>query len=198
MPSEGPSLGSTGQLALDLLNTLRIQGGRTTDELAAPGALIAWLDAAGLLDAPERGAVARPLPVARILLGEAQRLRSDVASLVEAHRSGAAPQAHVIHALNRILASGPTHMVLVSRDGRSALGEHEAGAAPLAALAPIARSAASLLVHAAPDRIRRCGDDRCGRWFLDTSKGGRRKWCSMSTCGNRAKAARYRRRAAGG
>jgi len=194
---ESSSVDSAGQLAIDFLNTLRIQGGRLSDDLAGPGELFAWLDSAGLLDAPGRAAAARPLPVARILLGEAQRLRSDVASLVEAHRSGTAPEPHVIHALNRILAAGPTHVLLVSQDGRSSLGEHEVGAEPLSALAPIARSAASLLVHAAPDRIRRCDDDRCGRWFLDTSKGGRRKWCSMSICGNRAKAARYRRRASG-
>lgn len=198
MSSGDSSLESAGQLAIDFLNTLRIQGGRTTDDLAAPGALIAWLDAAGLLDSPGRADAVRSLPVARILLGEAQRLRSDVASLVDAHRSGTALEPHVVHALNRILAAGPTHMVVLAHDGRSALIEHEAGAGPLSALAPIARSAALLLVHTVPDRIRRCDDDGCGRWFLDTSKGGRRRWCSMSTCGNRAKAARYRRRAAGG
>jgi predicted RNA-binding Zn ribbon-like protein len=28
--------------------------------------------------------------------------------------------------------------------------------------------------------------------FLDTTKNGRRRWCDMATCGNRAKAARHR------
>ncbi|ALG09615.1 hypothetical protein AOZ06_24345 [Kibdelosporangium phytohabitans] len=40
------------------------------------------------------------------------------------------------------------------------------------------------------DRIRACG--RCGWLFLDSSRGGRRRWCSMSTCGNREKASRHR------
>lgn len=51
-----------------------------------------------------------------------------------------------------------------------------------------------LAVHALftlpPDRIRACG--RCGWLFLDSSRGGRRRWCSMSTCGNREKASRHR------
>ena len=45
-----------------------------------------------------------------------------------------------------------------------------------------------LAVHALftlpAERVRGCG--RCGWLFLDTSRGGRRRWCSMSTCGNRA------------
>ena len=43
-----------------------------------------------------------------------------------------------------------------------------------------------------PDRIRVCDSDTC-RWvFYDTSRTGRRRWCDMATCGNRAKAARHR------
>ena len=40
------------------------------------------------------------------------------------------------------------------------------------------------------ERVRGCG--RCGWLFLDASRGGRRRWCSMSTCGNREKASRHR------
>ena len=41
-------------------------------------------------------------------------------------------------------------------------------------------------------RVRRCADPRCGRVFQDETKNGRRRWCDMATCGNRAKAARHR------
>ena len=51
-----------------------------------------------------------------------------------------------------------------------------------------------LAVHAVftlpAERVRGCG--RCGWLFLDSSRGGRRRWCSMSTCGNREKASRHR------
>jgi predicted RNA-binding Zn ribbon-like protein len=44
-------------------------------------------------------------------------------------------------------------------------------------------------------RVRRCPGPECGWLFLDTS--GRRRWCSMSTCGSRVKMRRlYERRRA--
>jgi predicted RNA-binding Zn ribbon-like protein len=42
-------------------------------------------------------------------------------------------------------------------------------------------------------RVRRCADAGCTRVFHDESKNGRRRWCDMKSCGNRAKAARHRR-----
>jgi predicted RNA-binding Zn ribbon-like protein len=42
-----------------------------------------------------------------------------------------------------------------------------------------------------PDRIRQGDDETCVLWFLDTSKNGRRRWCSMARCGNRAKVAAH-------
>src|SRR3990172_7901865 len=40
----------------------------------------------------------------------------------------------------------------------------------------------------------RCADPRCARVFFDGSRNGKRRWCEMATCGNRAKAARHRRK----
>ena len=47
------------------------------------------------------------------------------------------------------------------------------------------------LVVSSPSRIRRCADPNCVLWFLDTSRSGTRRWCSMTGCGNRAKAKRH-------
>jgi predicted RNA-binding Zn ribbon-like protein len=41
------------------------------------------------------------------------------------------------------------------------------------------------------DRIRKCEHDQCILHFVDTSKAGKRRWCSMTTCGNRYKAQTY-------
>jgi hypothetical protein len=44
------------------------------------------------------------------------------------------------------------------------------------------------------ERMKACRADDC-RWaFLDTSKNRSRAWCSMDSCGNRAKVHAYRRR----
>lgn len=40
------------------------------------------------------------------------------------------------------------------------------------------------------ERLRSC--PRCGWLFLDTSRGGKRRWCSMQICGNREKVSRHR------
>ncbi|HJU65439.1 MAG TPA: CGNR zinc finger domain-containing protein, partial [Gemmatimonadaceae bacterium] len=60
---------------------------------------------------------------------------------------------------------------------------------------PIVESAAEALVLGELPRVRRCADLRCMRVFFDGTKNGKRRWCDMATCGNRAKAARHRRKA---
>lgn len=53
---------------------------------------------------------------------------------------------------------------------------------------PIARSAVVLLTSNLLRRVKQCpGCDDCGWLFLDTSKNGTRRWCSMADCGSRAK-----------
>ena len=58
-------------------------------------------------------------------------------------------------------------------------------------LAPVLWSAGDLLAGRRLDRVRRCANDQCLWLFLDDSKSGNRRWCSMSACGNRAKAHRH-------
>lgn len=40
-------------------------------------------------------------------------------------------------------------------------------------------------------RIRSCEHPECRLYFVDTSKSGKRRWCSMELCGNRQKAAEF-------
>ncbi|HUR15988.1 MAG TPA: CGNR zinc finger domain-containing protein, partial [Candidatus Limnocylindrales bacterium] len=62
------------------------------------------------------------------------------------------------------------------------------------AMARLAEAVARELTQGDSKRMRICANDEC-RWvFRDYSPAGRRKWCDMSTCGNRAKAARHRER----
>ena len=50
------------------------------------------------------------------------------------------------------------------------------------------------LLATRPDRIKACGGDGCVLWFLDTTRSGTRRWCSMAGCGNRTKVHRHRAR----
>jgi predicted RNA-binding Zn ribbon-like protein len=63
-----------------------------------------------------------------------------------------------------------------------------------ALLASLACDAVDLLGGPLAGRIRECAAGDCALLFLDTSRAGRRRWCSMATCGARAKMAAYRAR----
>lgn len=56
---------------------------------------------------------------------------------------------------------------------------------------PVARSAAELLTSEQLDLVRECEGAGCGSLFLDSSKNHSRRWCSMESCGNRAKVNRH-------
>lgn len=56
-------------------------------------------------------------------------------------------------------------------------------------LGEVSASAVDLLTRGPLDRIGECPS--CRWLFLDTSRNGRRRWCSMATCGSRDKARRY-------
>jgi hypothetical protein len=51
-----------------------------------------------------------------------------------------------------------------------------------------------LLEHLPADRTRVCSGSACGWVFIDRSKGGRRRWCDMATCGNAEKSRRHYQR----
>lgn len=62
----------------------------------------------------------------------------------------------------------------------------------------VARSAAELLTSEDLTLVRECAGYDCGRLFMDATKNRSRRWCDMSTCGNRAKMRRhYERRRSG-
>lgn len=54
--------------------------------------------------------------------------------------------------------------------------------------------AGALLLSRERERIGVCAGQGCGWFFVDRSKAGRRRWCSMAACGNRVKVREYRRR----
>ncbi len=41
------------------------------------------------------------------------------------------------------------------------------------------------------DRLKPCENDECVLLFVDKSKNKARRWCSMTTCGNKIKASRF-------
>jgi predicted RNA-binding Zn ribbon-like protein len=168
----------TGELAVDLANTLRPErDGSTTDLLLDRGGLARWLRGAG---APDD--VGYP---------ELHALRGHVRDLLAATVERRVLPRAAVAAVNRAAAVAP--MVAQLEAGRLVV---RAGASPPDTfLADVATSAITLVGGPGGHLLRRCGAPGCGRWFVASRP--RQTWCSPR-CGNRARLVRFhqRRRAA--
>ena len=121
---------------------------------------------------------------------EAIALRETLYSLFAAIADDAGPPANQLAALNHVLKATPARTDLRPADAGCAWHFHAAASGP-ALLAPVLWSAGDLLTGPRRSRVRSCANEKCRWLFLDDSKSGNRRWCSMSACGNRAKAHRH-------
>ncbi len=183
MPPPDPRPLPGEPLALDLLDTQFVLEGELVDLLAAPGTCAAWRHHAL---GPEAGAAGADGDAARAPLVEA---RAAIRAVAVAVPGPVPPEAR--EALDRALAPGRVRRSL-GPDGRPAVAVEVDDPA----WRPAVLAAYDLLDILAehPDRIRQCEHEKCVLWFLDTSRNGTRRWCTMARCGNRAKAERHYRR----
>ncbi len=183
-------------LALDFANTLDWRlGDRLADRLQCYADLVAWGRDAGLLDeGAARGLVeeaAGQPDAARRVLEEARRLREAILGIFDAVIAGLEPGRDDMAALNAALAKALPHLRVVRGEQGFAWAWEPAPGSLDSILWPLARASADLLVSDELDRVRVCSDDSCGWLFIDTTRNRSRQWCSMETCGNRAKARRH-------
>lgn len=169
-------------LCLDFVNTVNVRPTPTRDRLATAHDLVAWAEAAGH---PVSGESVRSAAAA---LPGLRRLRDIVHEVVSAVVDGVAlPQAPLAE-LTATYAQAITQAQWDDADDRVVVTwPHLQDASELAW--PVAASAVDLLRTGPLQRLGRCPG--CGWLFLDTSRNGQRRWCSMATCGSRTKAARY-------
>ena len=175
-------------LAINFINTRRMIEGQLTDTLQSDSDVKAWLRR---LEAP----VAKgSLPFNNgVLLQKARALREIALSAVKDRKAGKKPS---LIALNRFLAEAPSHAVLTTDDARSIRVNRVYGKETVEAfLAPVAEAVADLLADRDFDLVRHCEGNPCVMWFYDRTKGHRRRWCTSTGCGNRAKVAAFRARA---
>ena len=194
--------------ALDFLNTLAIPVDVEVEWLGSGEDLLAWLEAAKLLDQAaldEVRALATPEQLDAVA-AQARALREWLRGFVQRHRGKplARSAEGELEPLNGLLARDRTFTQIVARakadmrDGDAALKlvarRRWQSAADL--LLPIAQAIAELVTTADFAEVKHCEGPTCVLHFLDTTRGGRRRWCSMAVCGNRAKQAAHRDRAA--
>jgi predicted RNA-binding Zn ribbon-like protein len=170
-------------LCLEFVNTRYWRGQPApTETLKQAEDLAAWAAGAFAKDV-------HPLP--RREFERALELRETLYRVFDATARGKAPAATDLQALNAGLAAAPARTALRrERGGGFAWDVDSRAATAFGLLAPVLWSAGDLLTGRI-DKVKRCANPECGWLFYDDSRAGKRRWCSMSACGNRAKARRH-------
>jgi len=191
----GPFDWSGGHPALDLVNTL--------DERPLPSPIENLVTYADLVRFAELAKLIEPSVARRLrsLTGPAcARVATQVRKLRErlhdvlaaAHARRSIPQADLEAIGRAIRTTHAARAVVMSTAARPATHRWSRPIAPEVLLHACALSIEDLLVNVDRKRIRKCGASDCAVYFVDTSKGHRRQWCSMKNCGNREKQRRWR------
>lgn len=189
------------RLAIDFGNTVVAADG-AGDGLRSWSDLVDFLVAAGQLDgrrASQVKALAEgdPEGTARVLR-QAVALRDAIRRVVGALAEETPIEAESVQPINSVLRVTEGHDELVEAEDRWRLGFVRREQRLEWLLAGIARSAAELVEEGPGAPVRKCARAECILHFYDTSRTGRRRWCSMAVCGNRSKVAAFagrRRRA---
>ncbi|HEX8816964.1 MAG TPA: ABATE domain-containing protein [Terriglobales bacterium] len=176
-----------GNLALDFVNTVGNRLGTSRDYLSTLAELNRWARLATLL--PQRPSLTlntRQLEKIRCIREELYRLFLPLAS------SSRLPAASLAKLNERFARVAHKRQLRSEKNGVVWIWDTRTDDADYI-LAPVLLSSTTLLAEHLFPKIRQCQGDTCGWLFLDRSPSGHRRWCSMSDCGNRAKASRHYR-----
>ncbi|GAA0265015.1 CGNR zinc finger domain-containing protein [Actinomadura nitritigenes] len=155
------------------------------ERLREPADLKRWYREYGLLD--------EPVAVTPTGLDTARALREAIHRVAHAVMAGRPAAVQDESTITVAAAAPPLIPVLHEGTGRLAL---PVGGGEEAALSTVARDAIDLFTGTAAGRIRECASPECALLFVDTSRPGRRRWCSSAACGSKDRSAAYRRRKA--
>ncbi|WP_098024340.1 ABATE domain-containing protein [Streptomyces sp. st115] len=187
-----------GALCLELLPTGGPGPLAYFEVLNEPADLVRWAEESrlpdGLAAVAGDGLAVDGLAVSRAEVADARALRDALWRLAEGYVRGAPPGPDDLATLNDAAAHPPLTARLTADGGRA----WAAGGTGTGLLSTVARDAVDLFTGAHAHRIRACGAHDCRLLFVDTSRPGKRRWCSMERCGNRAKVRAHRVRLTAG
>lgn len=179
-------------VVLDFVNTRPLQDGEPIELLPDFNALLRWFHAAGLLETREMSDLKQRWgrsAASHRTLEAMRRWRERLRKQILTWENGGAVYQSTIDELNQLTADHPMRNQLTKNGKKLSAALHFKLQNPDDLFAPLAHAAAMLFANADRDRVRKC--NQCVLHFLDTSKKGTRRWCSMQLCGNRLKVAAY-------
>lgn len=174
-------------LALDLLNTEMRVGNEAVDLWRSGDDVHTWLERCGLVANTSIAAAEK-----QTLLMQARELRTLARQLIEQWKDG---QMGDVRPLNKFLdtyTSAP--QVMTNDNGRLVMTRVAKADLVANLLGPVAEAIAQLLTEGEVDLVKKCAHPECILWFYDRTKAHKRRWCSMASCGNRYKAAQFRKK----
>ena len=189
-------------LALDFLNSAATPAGGRVEWLRDGADLLDWLERAGAIDAATAARFRAGAGGPAALDGsaaEARQLRAWLRGFVGRHKGLRLEAAAVaeLGPLNGLLARADGYgQVAAEPEADGLRWQRERRWAPEQLLQPLAEAIGDLVCTADFRLVRACEGVACTLVFLDRTKAHSRRWCSMAVCGNRAKAAAHRARAA--
>ncbi|MDT0309152.1 CGNR zinc finger domain-containing protein [Streptomyces sp. DSM 44917] len=172
-----------GALCLELLPTGGPGPLARWEVLRAPADLVAWAESSRLDPTPR-------LTVSPQDVAAARRLRDALWRAATALAGGLPPAPGDLAEVNAA-AARPSLVPALAPDGTLAWAGDPDGRA---LLSTVARDAVRLFTGPHAGRVRECAGENCALVFVDTSRPGRRRWCSMERCGNRHKVRALRAR----
>ena len=181
------------ELVLDFVNTRPVQDGEPMELLKDFGAVLRWFQAADLLNSKQAARLERQwagTTTAAHKATEAMKdLRERLRAEILAWEEGRVIHGSTINELNGLMGAHPMLTRLTTNGTAYSTESWFEVREPTDLFAPLAQGAATLFATEDRSRVRKC--DNCVLHFLDTSKKGTRRWCSMQLCGNRFKVAAY-------
>jgi predicted RNA-binding Zn ribbon-like protein len=183
-----------GVLCLDFVNTIPDRfDGSNRDHIQTLHDLIYWARKAKVIDGAgstslEKAASANERK-AKEFLTEAIQLRSLIYSLFQPVSQQQKLRSPDLEQFNKLVSKYfPFLQLAAERDGFAEQWSFESNHF-YSITAPIVKSAYDLLLSDKLGRVKQCPN--CGWLFLDATKNGKRRWCSMQDCGNAVKALEY-------
>ena len=193
--SADPFEWSGGHPALDLVNTLDERPcDQPIENLASYRDLVRFAELSGLIE-PALAAKLRirTEPACSRVAKRARELREHVHGVLAAvHKRKPMSQRDLDAIACAVRAARAARSLVASSSGGLATYRWSHPAAVEIPLHACALSVESLLTDVDRGRIGKCGASDCDVYFVDTSRGHRRQWCSMKNCGNREKQRRWR------
>ena len=193
--SADPFEWSGGHPALDLVNTLDERPfDQPIENLASYRDLVRFAERAGLIE-PVLAATLQTLtgPACSRVAQRTRELRERVHGVLAAvHKQRPVSQRDLDAIASAVRAALAARVLVASSSGGLASYRWIRPATAQIPLHACALAVERLLTDVDRGRIRKCEASDCDVYFVDTSKGHRRQWCSMKNCGNREKQRRWR------